>query len=198
MHPTLVKHAVDTEVDAKEWALGWVVGDGIGFGVIPKSHQRGTLMGTSVNDGIQPELCSLSLTMLWRPFYRSFGVIVLYNNPFSGWYMDVTLPFGVTNIFTALADATTGPLPFHRQIRVTRLCSSCGIVLLGVPVSSKNIEGPATSLPFLTRTFLLYLNSGYSNISCTVMSKESVLMQGPLVAYLTLILNCNENSCFST
>ena len=176
------------------------------FGVIPKPHQPGRWRmivdlshpkGSSVNDGISSQLCSLSYasiddaistiiqlgrgTQLAKLDLESAYRIVpvhphdrhLLGMEWGGkWYMDTVLPFGLRSapkIFTALADGLIWIMGrngieralhylddylFFGKPESQQCAKALNLALsicerLGVPVSSKKVEGPATVLPFL-------------------------------------------------
>ena len=200
---------------AKERELGRVIGSLTPgslqlqinrFGVIPKSSQPGKWRlivdlshpdGFSINDGIEPELCSLSYasvdsavavimrlgrgTILAKldleSAYRIIPVhpddrLLLGMEWDGNWFIDTALPFGLRSapkIFTAMADgllwimAANGVTSALHYLDDYLIFGSpgttvCGDALtsalslcqrLGVPVSQKKLEGPATTLVFL-------------------------------------------------
>ena len=176
------------------------------FGVIPKSSQPGKWRlivdlshpdGFSINDGIEPELCSLSYasvdsavavimrlgrgTILAKldleSAYRIIPVhpddrLLLGMEWDGNWFIDSALPFGLRSapkIFTAMADGllwimaangVTSALHYLDDYLIfgspgTTVCGDALTLALslckrlGVPVSQKKLEGPATTLVFL-------------------------------------------------
>ena len=215
MSSALENPTVVDEYLAKEKELGRVVGPITPgsvqlqinrFGVIPKSSQPGKWRlivdlshpaGYSINDGIEPELCTLSYasvddavatilrfgrgTILAKldleSAYRILPIHpddrMLLGMEWKGnWYVDTALPFGLRSapkIFTAMADgllwimAANGvqsalhylddyiffghPGSSECEEFLRTALSLCQ--LLGVPVSVKKLEGPATIIVFL-------------------------------------------------
>ena len=200
---------------AKEWELGRVIGPLTPgslqllinrFGIIPKSSQPGKWrlivdlshpVGFSVNDGIEPDVCSLSYasvdsavaiiihlgkgTVLAKldleSAYRIIPVhpddrLLLGVEWQGSWFVDTVLPFGLRSapkIFTAMADGLLWIMAANGVASALHYLDDylffgppgtpdCKGALqlalslcqrLGVPVSEKKLESPATSLVFL-------------------------------------------------
>ena len=156
------------------------------FGVIPKSGKSGKWRlivdlshpeGRSVNDGIDPGLCSLKYVRVddvvrrlvqmgpgaemakidVKSAYRIVPVhpsdrwmLGIYWN--GGVFVVAALPFGLRSapkIFNALADAVEWMAKRQGKCESNLLALKELCTLLGIPLAEEKVEGPSTSLTFL-------------------------------------------------